>query len=128
MVEDDRPVYVMPRRGFQCPKAERREACKLEAWLYGLRLLRSWASSRLFIYFYLHSGFIFSPAGPCVYSMDDGTVFLLVHVAEIQIRDSDEVQIEGIIYKLKKRFQIVNLGDAKLLLVIQFIRVPGPPR
>ncbi|CAM9349510.1 unnamed protein product [Sphacelaria rigidula] len=103
--ENDPTMYLIPSKGFQGSKAER------DKW----HTINS-------IKFLLKLGFLSSSAYPCACSLDNGNDALLICIDIIQMTGSDKVKIEGILYKLKSRFQTVDLGYPIFSLVIHIIR------
>lgn len=113
--EDAEPTYVIPPKGFPCSPDQANQVWLLKAWLYGLRLSpKGWNST--FHIFLLELGFVRSTADPCLYSLHDGEVLLLVYVDDILFTGTDEDLVTTIISQLKERFETVDLGDAKFLL------------
>ena len=68
------------------------------------------------VYLLEETGFVQSPADPCLYILNEGEVLLLVYVDDILFSGHDENRVTTIIEQLKKRFDTVDLGDARFLL------------
>ena len=96
MTEKDKPIYVIPPKGFACTPAQAKQVWRLKAWLYGLRLSpKGWNGT--FHRFLLELGFAPSTADPCLYVLHEGEVILLVYVDDILLTGTNEELVSTII-------------------------------
>ncbi|CAB1111435.1 unnamed protein product [Ectocarpus sp. CCAP 1310/34] len=115
MSKKDKPIYVIPPKGFTCSQEQTKLVWRLKAWLYGLRLSpKSWNGT--FHLFLLEIGFVPSTADPCLYTLNGGEVILLVYVDDILLTGAKEELVTTIIEQMKERFETVDLGEAKFIL------------
>eukprot|EP00903_Cladosiphon_okamuranus_P021851 g20088.t1 len=115
MSKNDKPIYVIPPKGFTCSQEQAKLVWRLKAWLYGLRLSpKSWNGT--FHLFLLEIGFVPSTADPCLYTLNGGEVILLVYVDDILLTGAKEELVTTIIEQMKERFETVDLGEAKFIL------------
>ncbi|CAB1121517.1 unnamed protein product [Ectocarpus sp. CCAP 1310/34] len=113
--EDAEPTYVISPKGFPCSPGQSNQVWVLKAWLYGLRLSPKGWNGTLYV-FLLELGFVQSTADPCLYSLQDGDLLVLVYVSDIMFTGTNDDLVTTVISQLKERFEKVDLGDAEFLL------------
>ena len=99
------------------------KVCKLLKSLYGLK-----QSPRMW-YFKMHEfllgiGFISSPNDPCLYfrHSSSGIVLIALYVDDLLIAGSSRSEIKFIKDKLSQRFEMKDMGAAKVILGIEILR------
>ncbi|CAB1117976.1 unnamed protein product [Ectocarpus sp. CCAP 1310/34] len=115
--EEAEPTYAIPSKRFPCSPGQAKLVWLLKAWLYGLRLSpKGWNGT--FHVFLLELGFVQSTADPCLYSLQDGEVLLLVYVDDILFTGTNEDLVTTVISRLKERastkavLATFNMADA----------------
>ena len=68
------------------------------------------------VYLLEETGFVQSPADPCLYILNEGEVLLLGYFDDILFSRHDENKVTTIIEQLKELFDTVDLRDARFLL------------
>ncbi|CAB1109880.1 unnamed protein product [Ectocarpus sp. CCAP 1310/34] len=99
--EEAEPTYVIPPKGFPCSPGQVNKSG------FSRRGSMACASPR-------RDGT--STADPCLYSLQDGEVLLLVDYTWTTSCPPAPMKVTTVISQLKERFETVDLGDAKFLL------------
>ncbi len=116
-LEED--IYMAIPEGLKT-NATSNKVCKLLKSLYGLKQSpRQW-------YFKMHAflieiGFISSLNDPCLYirHQSSGILLIALYVDDLLIAGSSKAEVESIKDKLSHRFEMKNIGNAKVILGIE---------
>ncbi len=119
-LEED--IYMSIPEGLKT-NATSNKVCKLLKWLYGLKQSpRQW-------YFKMHKflievGFTSSLNDPCLYirHLSSGIVLIALYVNGLLIAGSSITEVQSIKDKLSHRFEMKNMGEAKVILGIEISR------
>ena len=118
----DEDIYMEQPSGCVDP-SKPEHVCKLNKALYGLKQSpRQW-------YFKIHSyltelGYISSPNDPCLYVKKTETEFiaLALYVDDLLLAGSSVERIQQLKLELHKRFEMKDLGEAKVCLGLEIHR------
>nr|GEY57700.1 retrovirus-related Pol polyprotein from transposon TNT 1-94 [Tanacetum cinerariifolium] len=122
-------IYMVQQEGFKVAEKEH-EVCKLHKSLCGLKQSpRHWY--KRFDKFMMESKYIRSKYDHCVYlkRLQDGSfISLLLYVDDTSIASQSLDEIEMLKTRLKRKFEMKDLGEAKMILgmEIQTKRVSTP--
>lgn len=112
-------IYMTQPDGFK----EGSQVCKLKKGLYGLKqAARSWNMTihKIFI----DCGYKQSKIDKCLYhkTKEEKICYILVYVDDLVIASKDNEMISEIFSTIKKKFEIVDLGEIKFFLGIKIER------
>ncbi len=119
----DEDIYMAIPDGFK-NKYNSSKVCKLQKSLYGLKQSpRQWYA-KMHSYLVNELGFISSKNDPCLYVNHQSTSLLLIglYVDDLLIAGSNKAKISLIKKELTSRFEMKDLGQAKVMLGIEICR------
>lgn len=115
-------IYMTVPEGLKT-NATSNKVCKLLKSLYGLKQSpRQWYLKMH--EFLLQIGFTSSLNDPCLYirHLPSGIVLIALYVDDLLIAGSSLTEVESIKKKLNHRFEMKNMGEAKVILGIEISR------
>ncbi|GJT56454.1 retrovirus-related pol polyprotein from transposon TNT 1-94 [Tanacetum coccineum] len=116
-------IYMVQSEGFKVAR-KAYEVCKLHKSLYGLKQSpRQWY--KRFDKFMMESKYTRSKYDHCVYlkKLQDGSfVYLLLYVDDMLIASQCLDEIEKLKTQLKSKFEMKDLGEAKMILGMEIVR------
>ena len=116
-------IYMSIAQGFRNPENSSK-VCKLQKSLYGLKQSpRQWYA-KMHSYLVSELGFRSSKNDPCLYVKHKNTSLLLIglYVDDLLIAGSNKNEIQVIKKELTKRFEMKDLGPARVMLGIEINR------
>ncbi|KAK0579188.1 hypothetical protein LWI29_022490 [Acer saccharum] len=120
----DETIYMSQPKGFES-KSKPSHVCLLKKSLYGLKQApRQW--NKKFDSFMTSIGFHKSNFDACLYFSSeniDNSVYLLLYVDDMLIASKEMSRIIDLKEKLKSEFEMKDLGNAKMILGMEIVRI-----
>ena len=116
-------VYMPVPEGLK-EASNRNKACKLSKSLYGLKLSpRQWYA-KMHDFLIQQLGFTSSFNDPCLYTRHNASTIMLIalYVDDLLIAGSAKYKIDFVKGKLSERFEMKDMGVARVMLRIEIKR------